>query len=67
MRCGLFGLLAVLIGAICKVAALDLDPRCFPVLDGLFLESSVVPFSATPNCKLDFNFSKSSDVICFLV
>lgn len=40
IRRGLFGLLAVLIGAIRKVAALDLDSRCFPVLDGLFLASS---------------------------
>lgn len=53
-RCGLFGCLAVLIKAICTITALDLDPQCFPVLDGLHLASSVFPFSATSSCESGF-------------
>lgn len=54
IRHGLFGCLAVLIRAICIGTALDLDPRCLIVLDGLYLASLVVPFIATPSCELGF-------------
>lgn len=65
IRRGLFGRLSVLIRRIRILEALDWDPRCFPVLDGLYLASSVVSFSATASCEFGFNLSKSSRTICF--
>lgn len=66
IRRGLFGCRAVLIRAICTVAALDLDPQCFPELDGLHLASVVFPFSATSSCELGFKFSEGSRAYAFL-